>query len=229
MILYLHGFRSSPQSFKAQLLAERMQALGRADEYLCPQLPASPRAAVEQALQLAQSCPAAELSIIGSSLGGYYATWLAEQLGCRAVLLNPAVKPPRDLEPHVGVTTAFHSDAPFEFKRSYITELEALGVEQISRPERYFLIAASGDAVLDWQEMVAHYPGARHRVINGSDHGLSDFTRYADEVLAFCGVTPARPPVQSADDARYGSGTNNIGTGSPHPDPLPEGEGENGA
>lgn len=194
MILYLHGFRSSPLSFKAQLLAERMQALGQADQYLCPQLPASPQAAVAQALQLAQSCPAAELTIIGSSLGGYYATWLAEQLGCRAVLLNPAVKPPRDLEPYVGVTTAFHTDAPFEFKRSYIAELEALQIETISRPERYFLLAATGDEVLDWQEMVAQYSGARHRVINGSDHGLSDFARYADEVLAFCGVAAARAP-----------------------------------
>lgn len=195
MILYLHGFRSSPLSFKAQLLAERMRALGQADQYLCPQLPASPQAAVAQALQLAQSCPAEQLTIIGSSLGGYYATWVAEMLGCRAVLLNPAVKPPRDLEPYVGVTTAFHTDAPFEFKRSYIAELEALQIETISRPERYFLLAATDDAVLDWQEMIAQYPGARHRVINGSDHGLSDFARYADEVLAFCGVAAARVPV----------------------------------
>ncbi|MEO8170793.1 MAG: YqiA/YcfP family alpha/beta fold hydrolase, partial [Oxalobacteraceae bacterium] len=78
MILYLHGFRSSPLSFKAQLLAERMRSLGRSAQYLCPQLPASPRAAMAQALELVQSCPAQQLSIIGSSLGGYYATWLAE-------------------------------------------------------------------------------------------------------------------------------------------------------
>lgn len=194
MILYLHGFRSSPLSFKAQLLAERMRALGWAGDYLCPQLPASPNAAVAQALELARSCPVAELSIVGSSLGGYYATWLAEQLGCRAVLLNPAVAPPRDLEPYVGVTTTFHTDAPFEFKRSYIAELESLQIAPISRPERYFLIAATGDEVLDWREMVAHYPGARHRVIDGGDHGLSDFACYADEVLAFCGVAvPGEP------------------------------------
>lgn len=192
MILYLHGFRSSPSSFKAQLLAERMRALGQAEACLCPQLPASPSAAIAQALELVQNCAPGELSIIGSSLGGYYATWLAEKLGCRAVLLNPAVKPPRDLESYVGVTTAFHSDAPFEFKHSYIAELEALELASISRPERYFLIAATGDEVLDWQEMVAHYRGARHRIIHGSDHGLSDFARYGDEVLAFCGVAVAR-------------------------------------
>lgn len=192
MILYLHGFRSSPQSFKARLLAERMQALGRSAEYLCPQLPASPREAIALALQLAQSCAPAELTIIGSSLGGYYATWLAERLGCRAVLLNPAVQPPRDLEQYVGVSSAYHSDAPFEFKREYIGQLQALAQDEISRPERYFLIAATGDEVLDWQEMIAHYPCARHRVLNGSDHGLSDFAQLADEVLAFCGVKPDR-------------------------------------
>src|SRR5688572_7883152 len=98
MILYLHGFRSSPLSFKARLLAQKMQELGRGDEYLCPQLPASPREAITSALEAAGSVAPDRLTLIGSSLGGYYATCLAEQLGCRAVLLNPAIRPPRDLE-----------------------------------------------------------------------------------------------------------------------------------
>ena len=129
-----------------------------------------------------------ELSVVGSSLGGYYANWLAEQLGCRAVLLNPAVQPPRDLESYVGVTTAYHSDEVFEFKREYIEELKELRVEAITRPERYFLIAATGDEVLDWREMTAHYAGARQFIIEGSDHGISEFAQYVDQVLAFCGV-----------------------------------------
>jgi predicted esterase YcpF (UPF0227 family) len=188
MILYLHGFRSSPQSFKARLLAQRMLALGRSAEYLCPQLPASPRAAIALAEQLINEVPVERLTLIGSSLGGYYATWLAERLGCRAILLNPAVKPPRDLEKYVGVSTAYHSDEPFEFKRDYIGELESLAVAQITQPERYFLIAATGDEVLDWREMTAHYAGARQLVIQGSDHGISEFDRYADQALAFCGI-----------------------------------------
>lgn len=188
MILYLHGFRSSPLSFKARLLGERLHDLGRGNDYVCPQLPASPRQAIELALQLIKGVPPQELTLIGSSLGGFYATWLAEQTGCRAVLLNPAVKPPRDLERYVGVTTAYHSDEPFEFKHEYIAELQALAVPQITRPERYFLIAATDDEVLDWREMTAHYPAARQRVIQGSDHGLSDFADYIDEVLAFCSL-----------------------------------------
>ena len=188
MILYLHGFRSSPRSFKAQLLGQRMKELGRSDEYLCPQLSASPREAIVQAQELMAGVPASDVTLIGSSLGGYYATWLAELTGCKAVLLNPAVKPPRDLEKYVGVTTAFHSDERFEFKREYIAELEALAVDRITRPERYFLLAATGDEVLDWREMTAHYPGARQDIIEGSDHGISEFAEYVDEVLAFCGI-----------------------------------------
>lgn len=188
MILYLHGFRSSPLSTKTSLLAARMQALGRGDEYICPQLPASPRAAVELALEIASNIAPAELTLIGSSLGGYYATWLAERLGCRAVLLNPAVHAARDLATQVGVKTQYHSNEAFEFKAGYIEELKALEVQQTTHPERYFLIAATGDELLDWREMVAQFPQARQRVIEGSDHGLSDFSQYVDEVLAFCGV-----------------------------------------
>ena len=197
MILYLRGFRSSPHSAKAQLLAQRMQQLGLADRYYCPQLPASPKAAMALALAWAErQCRGQSpetpktLSIVGSSLGGFYATWLAERLDCRAVLLNPAVQPPRDLQKYVGVTTQYHSDEPFEFKAEYVAELQALTVPAISRPERYFLIAATDDEVLDWREMTAHYPGARQHIIEGSDHGISEFDRYVDEVLAFCGVVP---------------------------------------
>ena len=186
MILYLHGFRSSPRSFKARVVGNKMKALGRADQLICPQLPASPAEAMKLALLLVERYPAGQLAIVGSSLGGYYATWLAERLGCRAVLLNPAIVPLQDLEPHVGVTTEYHSDKPFEFKRAYIDELRALKVDKITRPERYFLIAASGDEVLDYRDMLAHYPGARQQVIEGSDHAISEFEQYVDDVLAFC-------------------------------------------
>lgn len=184
-LIYLHGFRSSPASFKARWLGQRMAAAGLAERYVCPQLPASPAQAIDEIQSGIR--PRREDVLVGSSLGGYYATWLAEQLDCRAVLLNPAVDPARGLAAQVGSHTMFHSDDPFEFKAGYIDELRALKVASISAPQRYFLIAATGDEVLDWREMVAHYPGARHRIIEGSDHGLSDFPGYGDEVLAFAG------------------------------------------
>jgi uncharacterized protein len=192
MILYLHGFRSSPRSFKARVVHERMKALGRENELICPQLPPSPKEAMALALKLVDRYPAGQLAVIGSSLGGFYATWLAERLGCRAALLNPAVNPLKDLEKHVGITTAWHSDEPFEFKREYIDQLAALCIEQITRPERYYLLAATGDEVLDYRDMVAHYPGARQHVIEGSDHAIPEFPQYVDEVLAFCGTESAQ-------------------------------------
>jgi predicted esterase YcpF (UPF0227 family) len=189
-ILYLHGFRSSPRSYKARVVHERMARAGRAHELICPQLPASPKAAMDLVLTLAERHAARGpdgLAIIGSSLGGFYATWLAERFGCRAALVNPAVDPLANLERHVGVSTAWHSDEPFEFKREYIDELAALKVDGITQPERYFLLAATGDEVLDYRDMVRHYAGARQHVIEGGDHAVSDFEQYVDEVLAFCG------------------------------------------
>ncbi|HEY0061029.1 MAG TPA: YqiA/YcfP family alpha/beta fold hydrolase [Telluria sp.] len=186
MIVYLHGFRSSPRSFKARVVAASMKQRGMAAELLCPQLPASPKEAIALVQTLLAPYQAHQIAIIGSSLGGYYATWLAEQIGCRGVLLNPAIVPLQDLDQHVGVTTEYHSDKPFEFKREYIDELRALAVDQITRPERYYLIAATGDEVLDYRTMVRHYAGAEQRVIDGSDHAISEFPQYVDEVLAFC-------------------------------------------
>ena len=200
MILYLHGFRSSPRSFKARVVQERMTAAGRAGDLICPQLPASPKAAMELALLLAERHAPSNLAIVGSSLGGFYATWLAERLGVRAVLLNPAIDPCASLDKHVGVTTGWHSDEPFEFRREYVDELAELNVARITRPERYFLIAATGDEVLDYRDMVAHYAGARQHVIEGSDHAISEFPQYVDEVLAFC-----QPHVDWSKAAQTGS------------------------
>jgi hypothetical protein len=185
MILYLHGFRSSPASFKAQQMGQHLAALGRADEYVCPQLPASPLLAITMLENLMQGHAANDITLIGSSLGGYYANYLAEKFGCKAILLNPAVQVPRELARYVGVTTAYNSDEVFEFKDEHVAELEAYSVAAITRPERYFLLAATGDEVLDWRDMVAHYLAAKHVVIQGSDHGMADFTEYLDQIMAF--------------------------------------------
>lgn len=195
-LLYLHGFRSSPRSFKARVVQDRLARAGLGERLICPQLPASPKIAMKLALDLAERHAPDNLAIVGSSLGGFYACWLAERLGVRAAVINPAVDPTRNLEKHVGVTTAWHSDEPFEFRQEYIGELAALRVERITRPERYFLLAATGDEVLDYRDMVAHYAGARQHVIAGSDHAIAEFPDYVDEVLAFCGITPASTGAQ---------------------------------
>ncbi|QDJ50776.1 YqiA/YcfP family alpha/beta fold hydrolase [Bordetella hinzii] len=188
-ILYLHGFRSSPDSFKARLMAQAMAGLGRQGDWACPALPASPRAAAILARETAQALlagvPPRQLTVVGSSLGGYYATWLAEALDCKAVMINPAVNAPRDLATQVGEHTMYHSAAPFVFLPEYVQELRELHVPILTHPERYFLLAATGDEVLDWREMRERFEGCRQRIIPGSDHGVSDFAQWMPEVLDF--------------------------------------------
>ena len=185
-ILYLHGFRSSPQSMKARLMATHFARTEH--RFICPLLPASPASAMDLARELIEDRgdAARDWAVIGSSLGGYYATYLAERYGCCAALLNPAVRPDLDLGAHVGLLTAFHSDEPFEFKPEYLDELAALRVARITQSERYFLLAATGDEVLDWRQMRDHYLGATQHIIDGSDHSIGEFADYVDEVALFC-------------------------------------------
>ncbi|MNK30430.1 esterase YqiA [compost metagenome] len=199
MILYLHGFRSSPESFKARMMADAMAGRGLSADWACPQLPASPREAMALAMGIATSrlegcADPRSLTVIGSSLGGFYATWIAEQLGCKAVLLNPAVQAARDLATQVGEHHMYHSDAPFVFLPEYVDELAAIHAPRITLPDRYFLVAATGDEVLDWREMRDRYAGCRQRIVQGSDHGLSDFAEWMPEVLEFAlGDKQVRP------------------------------------
>lgn len=199
MILYLHGFRSSPQSYKARLLAQAMAERNLAEQWLCPQLPASPAAAIAMANQLIEQAQARgvdigrDLVVIGSSLGGYYASHLAEHWKCRAVVLNPAVYAASSLSAQVGEHTQYHSDAAFTFLTEYIDELKAIAPPMPTHPERYFLLACKGDEVLNWQDMANWYSGSQGRILEGGDHGISDFERWLPDVLEFALTTPPVP------------------------------------
>lgn len=184
-LLYLHGFRSSPRSSKAQLLAARVAREHPQVHWCCPQLPPSPAAAWALIERSIADWPRAAMAVVGSSLGGFYATRLAALTGCRAVLLNPAVDPARDLAAHIGEQTLWHdAQARFFFRPEYVQELRALAVGALPDPRRVLLIAATGDEVLNWREMVARYPGSPQHIVHGSDHALSDFALHLDVVLA---------------------------------------------
>ena len=192
-LLYLHGFRSSPQSPKARKFAAWVAANRPGLVWWCPQLPASPAKALGEVLTGTAAWPGERMAVIGSSLGGFYATAVAERRGCRAVLLNPGVDPARDLAAAVGATTAWHSDDPFEFRAEYVDELRAIAPPAtLTELDRYFAVLAKGDEVLSWREMSARYAGAHVRLIEGSDHALSDFDDHLPAVLAFLGLDPVR-------------------------------------
>ena len=188
LVVYLHGFRSSPNSSKAVKTKEAIKALSTMSNpihWYCPQLLASPKQSMDMVIEYIQANPVDRLIVIGSSLGGFYANYLAERYQCKAVTLNPAVRAPRELAPHVGMMTAYDSDEPFDFRPEYIDELCALQVERLVRPENYFLIAAKGDELLDWKEMVVFYSGAQQLVLEGSDHGISEYSEYLPQVMRF--------------------------------------------
>lgn len=187
MIVYIHGFNSSALSFKAALVARRMAELGRANEFVCPELPHRPREAIALLESLVRDHGSDAVALIGSSLGGYYATWLSERYGNRVVLVNPAVRPYELLEQALGPQTNLYTGARYELTRQHLAELRELEVATVT-PTRYMLITRTGDEVLDYRIAVERYRGCEALVIEGGDHGFGDFEPYLDRALAFCGV-----------------------------------------
>lgn len=157
----------------------------------CPQLPPSPSEAIDILLKGVADWPVKRMAIVGSSLGGFYATVLAERLGCQAALINPAVDPARDLAKHIGETTAWHSEERFFFLPEYVDQLRQMTPAELADPSHYFAIIATGDEVLDWREMSARYRGGHLRIVEGSDHALSDFDTHLPHLLHFLGLAPS--------------------------------------
>jgi predicted esterase YcpF (UPF0227 family) len=189
-LLYLHGFRSSPQSAKARWMADWVGANRPDLAWACPQLPPSPAAALADIRAIVADWPAARTGVIGSSLGGFYATIVAEMLGCRAVLVNPAVDPARDLAAHIGRQTMYHAQGEsFDFRAEYVDELRAMAPPSpLAHPENILAIIAKGDEVLDWREMTARYAHGPMKLIAGSDHGLADFESHVPDLLRHLGL-----------------------------------------
>ena len=190
-LLYLHGFRSSPWSAKARRLHAWLQQHRPDVQWHCPQIPPSPRLAMQQIEEMLADWPQGRYAVLGSSLGGFYATVVAQAHGCPAVLLNPAIDPARDLLGHVGEQTGFHDPAVhFVFDARYVDELRAMNPGALTCPERYAVVIAKGDDVLDWREMASRYAGCNLRLLEGSDHGLSDFDEHLPFITHFLQLNP---------------------------------------
>jgi uncharacterized protein len=190
-LLYLHGFRSSPQSFKAQVMTRWMSEHRPDVVWCCPQLPASPSAAMSLIESLIADWPRERMAVVGSSLGGFYAHVVNERCGCPAVLLNPAVQPSRDLARYIGEHPAWHNpEEKIFFRAEYVDELKALEGLPVSCPDRIMSIIAKGDEVLDWREMSERFAGTHMTLLEGGDHALSDFeSTHLQTALTFLGLT----------------------------------------
>jgi predicted esterase YcpF (UPF0227 family) len=193
MILYLHGFRSGPQSFKARATSAYLDARGLSEHFLCPALPFDPAAAIALAESQILDAKAAgrPVTLVGSSLGGYYATWLAERHDLNAALINPAVLAHVSLAEYIGPQTHFYTDETFDFTVAHIDTLRRLEVARPS-PERYLLLVEKGDEVLDWRQAAERYAGCRQVILDGGDHSFTRFADYLPAIARFAGL-PDRP------------------------------------
>ena len=170
----------------AGILASRYPGVA----WYCPQLLPSPAQAMVEVMAHIAGWPHEagfqSMAVVGSSLGGFYATWVAEKMRCKAVLLNPAVHPARDLAKYIGEQTSWHDlNETFFFRPEFIGQLQELDAGPLAEPENYLAIIAKGDEVLSWQEMSARYGGTQIKLIEGSDHALSDFDDHLPEILEF--------------------------------------------
>ena len=195
MLIYLHGFNSSSQSFKARLLVKYARSIGVAERLFVPDIPPLPTDAIafldqyiSQKKRQAARLASAQICLIGSSLGGYYATWLAEKYHCRAVLINPAVHPYELLKDYVGKNKNIYTGEEYELDYEQLEPLHQLEVKQISHPDRYLLMLQTGDELLDYKLAMDRYAGVPSIVEEGGAHEFMGFDRHLDTVLAFCGI-----------------------------------------
>jgi len=197
-IVYLHGFRSSPASSKARELGRAVAALPDALRPVLqvPVLDHHPAVAMAAILALGARADPRDVTFVGSSLGGYYATFAAERLCTRAVLVNPSVRPYDDLAPYRGPQVNLYTGATFDVTDRHFDELRALAVPKIARPDRCWLLVQAGDEVLDYRDAVRFYAGAWQYVQGGGDHAFTGFAALIPAILRFCGVGGAPGFVQ---------------------------------
>ena len=186
MILYLHGFNSSPKSHKAQVMARFMAQQGLGAAFDCPALPVLAGDAIRE---IEKRRLDARTCIVGSSLGGYYATYLAERHGARAVLINPAIEPHVGLRAYLGPQKNLHTGEPYELTEAHLRDWARLYVDKIT-PWRYLLLVETGDEVLDYRHAVARYAGAQQVVVQGGDHSLQSFPEHLPRILEFWRAAP---------------------------------------
>jgi predicted esterase YcpF (UPF0227 family) len=182
-IVYLHGFISSPQSKKAVMLGDYVRNIVQDLRYEVPTLHHRPARAMEDIERLVREIPPGDLTLVGSSLGGFYATVAAERFACRAALLNPAVHPHRHFARYLGPQRNLYTGESFELTAQHVADLAQMDVAGITQPQRYWLFVETGDEVLDYREAIAFYHGALHTIERGGDHSLVSFPEHVPDLV----------------------------------------------
>lgn len=196
LLIYVHGFNSSPDSWKARVLRETLGVSDAPVDLLVPKLSHWPNDAVRQLQLIIEAAADRQITLIGSSLGGYYSTWLCQQFPkLRCVLVNPAVFPDRLLADWLGDNENIYTHEHYQLTREHLRQLEALRVDQIVSPEQFLLLVQTADETLDYREAVEKYAHSVQYVQPGGSHGFEAFDRLIPAILAFAEGRITLPPV----------------------------------
>ena len=190
-VLYLHGFLSSPQSVKAQSTVQWFARNYPATTIHTPALSNYPSKVFGQLDNYISTHPQLledGLKIIGSSMGGYLATYLVERLGGKAVLINPAVKPYELLVDYLGEHVNPYTNEVFHLVNDDMELLKALDTQVLKTPQAYRVMLQTGDETLDYRQAQTKYAGATLMIEEGGDHSFINYTNHLPDIATFLDI-----------------------------------------
>ena len=186
LFLYIHGFNSSPLSFKAQCFSQFITTKYTDDRCYTPSLSAFPVVAIRQlSMFIEQHLEQSKVALIGSSLGGFYATFLSQKYDLPAVLINPVVNPHKLLINYLAKNKNYYTEQKYELSYEHVKQLEALIVKQPTFPEKLMVLLQKGDDVLDYHLAEREYARSHLLVEAGGNHSFENFSRHCDTIYTF--------------------------------------------
>lgn len=186
-LLYIHGFNSSENAHKANLLKQHCDQLGVADALIIPRLHWQPEKAIQQLEDIIEAKLSSGISLFGSSLGGFYATYLAHKYQLRSIILNPAVGAPSLIAKHLGQQVNYHTGDEYFLTEQHIEQLKAFD-QALTRPDLFWLMLQKGDETLDYRQALDFYLDVKTSLEEGGSHSFDGFERYLDQVLSFANI-----------------------------------------